>query len=525
MTAKRVILIVLTVLVLFKVTFSLLASFNQPQVQSRLELYQTNLILHASEFVPPSNEQANPKVTPGDSTTTTSDLTTALIGNKPYQTAQAQYEKVIDLSEKNLALLEAQWQKQENLAREQQTPKAKVIADTTSTNTIDRQLKQAIELQQKSLDELHIKIGILQAEQGNLETAQKTWQKLTTKVEIASILQGLWSESPQVAPTALDGIKTNLDGWFRYRALKQFYEIQQAKGDLVALDTKEQEMATAAVVKLIVIGSIPLLGGILGVVLLLGLLVDLLLKKERSLLATNNSLAWETPWDGEIIWQVLIVGFFFIGEILLPLLFGLVGFNPTGFSLRLKAVYVLVSYLMMAGGGLLVLYFSLKPFFPLPQDWFRFKLQGNWILWGIGGYLVALPLVVIVSLVNQQLWHGQGGSNPLLSLALESQDALVLGIFFTTASIAAPVFEEIVFRGFLLTSLTRYLPVSGAIFVSSLIFATAHLSVSEILPLTTLGMVLGFVYTRSRNLLAPMLVHCLWNSGTLISLFVLGSGG
>lgn len=524
MTAKRIILSVLTLLVLFKVSVSLLASFNQPQVQSRLELYQTNLILHASEFVPPSNDQANPKVTPGDSTKTTSDLTTALIGNKPYQSAQTQYENVIELSKKNLDQLKAQRQIQEDLAREKPTPKAKLIADTSTNNTVEIQLAQAIKLQQKSLDELNVKIGILEAAQGNLEIAQKTWQQLTTKQEIASVLQGLWSQPPQVAPTALETIKTNLDGWFRYRALKQFYQIQQAKGDLIALETKEQEIATQAIIKLIVIGSIPLLGGIFGVLLLLVLLVDLLLKKERSLLATNNSLAWETPWDGEIIWQVLIVGFFFIGEILLPLLFNLVGFNPTNLSLRLKAVYVLVSYLMMATGGLLVLYFSLKPFFPLPQDWFRFQLKGNWILWGIGGYLAALPLVVVVSLVNQQLWQGQGGSNPLLSLALESQDWVVLGIFFTTASFAAPVFEEIVFRGFLLTSLTRYLPVSGAILVSSLIFATAHLSVSEILPLTTLGMVLGFVYTRSRNLLAPMLVHCLWNSGTLISLFVLGGG-
>ncbi|MGA9377966.1 MAG: CPBP family intramembrane glutamic endopeptidase, partial [Phormidium sp.] len=62
------------------------------------------------------------------------------------------------------------------------------------------------------------------------------------------------------------------------------------------------------------------------------------------------------------------------------------------------------------------------------------------------------------------------------------------------------------------------------IITSSLIFAIAHLSLSEVLPLTTLGIVLGVVYTRSRNLLAPIFLHSLWNSGTLISLFILGSG-
>ncbi|WP_439566586.1 lysostaphin resistance A-like protein, partial [Gloeocapsopsis crepidinum] len=131
--------------------------------------------------------------------------------------------------------------------------------------------------------------------------------------------------------------------------------------------------------------------------------------------------------------------------------------------------------------------------------------------------------VVIVSLINQQIWQGQGGSNPLLSLALQAQDQVALAIFFFTAAIAAPIFEELLFRGFLLPSLTRYVSVWGAIVLSSLLFAVAHLSVAEILPLTVLGMVLGVVYTRSRNLLAPMLLHSLWNSGTLLSLFILGS--
>jgi hypothetical protein len=190
----------------------------------------------------------------------------------------------------------------------------------------------------------------------------------------------------------------------------------------------------------------------------------------------------------------------------------------------MKAFYVLVSYLLMAMGGLLVLYLSIQPFLPVPEDWFRFKFRSNWILWGLGGYLVALPLVILVSLINQRLWNGQGGSNPILPLALEGRDNVALLIFFLTACVAAPVFEEIIFRGFLLPSLTRYVPVWGAILASSLLFAIAHLSLSEVLPLATLGMVLGIVYSRSRNLLASMLLHGLWNAGTLLSLFVLGSG-
>jgi membrane protease YdiL (CAAX protease family) len=252
--------------------------------------------------------------------------------------------------------------------------------------------------------------------------------------------------------------------------------------------------------------------------------IQRLRKGKESLLAQNEDTAWLTPWTGETVWQVFIVGFFLMGQLLIPLLLQLLDFKPIAADVRIQAFYVLVNYLLLALGGLGVLYLSIKPFLPLPAGWFRLNLRGNWWLWGLGGYCVAWPLVFLVSVLNQQLWQGQGGSNPLLSLALQAQDRVALGIFFFTAAIAAPFFEEFLFRGFLLPSLTRYLPVWGAIVVSSLLFAVAHLSLSEILPLTVLGMVLGVVYTRSRNLLASMLLHSLWNSGTLLSLFILGSG-
>jgi hypothetical protein len=88
--------------------------------------------------------------------------------------------------------------------------------------------------------------------------------------------------------------------------------------------------------------------------------------------------------------------------------------------------------------------------------------------------------------------------------------------------VAAPLFEEVLFRGFLLPSLTRYMSAGWAIALSALIFAAAHLSLSEVLPLTLLGAILGFVYTRSRNLLSPMVLHSAWNSATMLGLFILG---
>jgi uncharacterized protein len=90
-----------------------------------------------------------------------------------------------------------------------------------------------------------------------------------------------------------------------------------------------------------------------------------------------------------------------------------------------------------------------------------------------------------------------------------------------TAAVAAPLFEEYLFRGFLFPSLTRYFSVWQSIGLSGLIFAVAHLSVSEILPLAVLGSILAYVYYRTGNLLASMLIHSLWNGGSLLTLYLL----
>jgi membrane protease YdiL (CAAX protease family) len=93
------------------------------------------------------------------------------------------------------------------------------------------------------------------------------------------------------------------------------------------------------------------------------------------------------------------------------------------------------------------------------------------------------------------------------------------GRFFsvlTVTSVLAPLLEEVVFRGFLLASLTKWLPTPGAVVFSSVVFGAAHLAPRDFPQLVTLGIVLGFSYARTRNLLTPMFIHSLWNSGVLI---------
>ncbi|MHC0065001.1 CPBP family glutamic-type intramembrane protease [Nostoc sp. UIC 10890] len=523
MTLKRLVLIfVLTPIAVLLAVSSLFSSWQQPQFQSRLELYQTNIALQAQAWQSEDSSDDNLQ-----------GIREAILGEQPLEGATKQYQEARQSVQANLDKVNnqlTQLRSQPEITPTPPKPLPDVSPTTKTSKQGQQQLEQSFKQLQKLLAELDLRLGILQAQQGQTDTALKTWSELQQRSDInpefgetAAVLSGLWSNPPRLLQNAQERIQRNLEGWFRSTTLVQLYQLQQRQDALSAVKAAQQESAAQAVLKLAVIGTIPTLAALSGLILLIFLFAQRLLKGKASLLAQNADIPWSTPWDGETILQVFVVGFFFMGQIFVPLALSLLPIPRPVSDVRLQAFSVLVSYLLVASGALSVLYFSLKRFFPLPEFWFRFRFQDKWFLWGLGGYCAALPIVVVVSLINQQLWQGQGGSNPLLQLALESQDGVALGIFFSTAAIAAPFFEEILFRGFLLPSLTRYLPVWGSILISSLLFAIAHLSLSEILPLTALGIVLGVVYTRSRNLLAPMLLHSLWNSGTLLSLFILGS--
>ena len=108
----------------------------------------------------------------------------------------------------------------------------------------------------------------------------------------------------------------------------------------------------------------------------------------------------------------------------------------------------------------------------------------------------------------------------MLSLDLPSYASLLV-----VTAVMAPYLEETVFRGVLLPSLTKYMPTYAAVIVSSLAFAACHLSPRDFPQLTALGLLLGFSYVRSRNLLTPMIIHGTWNGTVLTFLFALLSAG
>lgn len=61
--------------------------------------------------------------------------------------------------------------------------------------------------------------------------------------------------------------------------------------------------------------------------------------------------------------------------------------------------------------------------------------------------------------------------------------------------------------------------------LSAGVFGLAHLSARDFPQLMALGIVMGFSYVRSRNLLTPMMIHGAWNGTVLTILFLLVQAG
>lgn len=531
LTPQRLFLGLMTALVAVVLGTELFSTLQESQIQDRLDLYQTRLVLQASAWNPtvgdgfPDPSQTNPSPIDPSEADLAQQLRSSVLGENPVGDALAKYETLTQ------ALTQA------------------APIDPTAGSP------DPLRWSQEEIDRLRLEQGLLAVfnEQSNqefalrLEQAQEQWQQVAQDTDTpeqqltALTLQGLWQNPPRLLPDAQETLTNQLDGWFRYRSLERLYDIQQRPEAIVQLQEKEQITVQRVLKQLFILTGLPLMGMGLGVITLIGLSLRGLFKRWKGLQSESNPAAssptvtiaspWTVPWGAETIWQGVVLGFFLVGQIvvvrfLIPILAlslrGVVG-AAVFQTVKVQALLVVAVYGGMAIAVLTFFYFLLRPFWPLPPGWFRLRLEGAAILWGVLGYFMALPLVTLVSFLNQHLWDGQGGSNPMLFLALRNQDWFALGCFFFTAALLAPLFEEWLFRGFLMVSLTRYLPQSGAILLSGLIFALAHLSLSEILPLWTLGSILGYVYGRSQNLISAIVLHSLWNSGTLIGLTVLGS--
>ncbi len=274
-------------------------------------------------------------------------------------------------------------------------------------------------------------------------------------------------------------------------------------------------------IRLLTSQLIPFFASFVGVVLLIRYSLVFLRKKN-------------TPWPEMIapplslIDMVLLIsgGFVIIGEVIFPaliipatdsLFYNLA--SPLKESLR-----VFIGYLSMTIGPLFIIRYQLMGLVSSGLDggWLQWKIRPikEGLLKAISGWLMVMPLVLLIGWIMNEIIGDQGGSNPLLELVLGSDEFIPLFLLLITTVVLAPVFEELVFRGILLPVLVSKVGKISGVLLSALIFALAHLSVGELPPLFVLGIGLGLMRLSSGRLFPCAIMHSLWNGVTFISLLL-----
>lgn len=81
--------------------------------------------------------------------------------------------------------------------------------------------------------------------------------------------------------------------------------------------------------------------------------------------------------------------------------------------------------------------------------------------------------------------------------------------------VLAPVLEEMLFRGVLLRAFLNHHPRWAAISYSALLFGAAHLNVYQFLLAFWLGLLLGWLFERSRSLLPCIALHAAFNTAVV----------
>ncbi|WP_342118864.1 type II CAAX endopeptidase family protein [Pseudoduganella sp. OTU4001] len=132
------------------------------------------------------------------------------------------------------------------------------------------------------------------------------------------------------------------------------------------------------------------------------------------------------------------------------------------------------------------------------------EARGNALLWGV---LMALP-----ALAAGFLWMAAMRRFGLLPDTPPRATMLWLA---PLAVLAAPLFEEFIFRGQVFGGLRRTLSLLPAMATSAALFAVIHPPLA-MLPVFALGLCTAYAAERSKSLLAPMLAHSIYNAGMLV---------
>ncbi len=124
---------------------------------------------------------------------------------------------------------------------------------------------------------------------------------------------------------------------------------------------------------------------------------------------------------------------------------------------------------------------------------------------------LGLMILIMVAMESVNIWLDRPIPEFMTEVYSSTQN---LPLLWIAVAVAAPFFEEFLFRGFLLEGLSRSkLGVTGAIILTSASWAIIHMQYGwfEIISIFIIGIVLCIAKIKSKSLYVPIAMHMLMN--------------
>lgn len=128
-----------------------------------------------------------------------------------------------------------------------------------------------------------------------------------------------------------------------------------------------------------------------------------------------------------------------------------------------------------------------------------FILSGSFASIGVG------IISSIVFLVYSLIINSQGIEIPSPDFSIPKSTIYII-LFFSYTCVIAPVFEEIIFRGYILNNMRKYGNIT-AILVSSIFFSMFHSNLVQLVNPILMGIILSFIAIKSESILPSIMVH------------------
>lgn len=369
----------------------------------------------------------------------------------------------------------------------------------------------------------------------------------------------LWADvarGPHLTPAQTDGYAAELRGlpnlrWWRYPAQAVLY---QSQGNAAQAARYRGQAQAKALVTMGPLTGMMLVWGLLGLAGG-GLLIYQGIRRWQAREAAPGSAPLPDPWPVQPETVPLaerrlragdLMGVFVL-YLLMPDLLGwlLAGFDvfhrfhfsgllspykpqimalPAGSHVAAIVVLEFFAYLVSAGipiGVLIVIARRRGASLGAELGCNRRRFGTN-LLYGVGGYAMALPLMLLAGQAGQHI-PGPTPSNPAIPLLANASSLWVQALLVLLATVAAPLTEEFLFRGVFYNAAKLRAGVWPAIILTGLVFGFVHpVGLGEMLPLAVLGGVFAWMAETRKSLVPSILAHCLQNTmATMILLLAL----